>query len=829
MHESHVAETVAGVVALLLIASAVLAVTKHIRLPFTVALVVVGVGLSVLADAFPGVLPGIAEIQISPELVLYVFLPTLVFESAYNLDVRQLRHNLGPVLLLAVPGLLLSTFIIGAVVGLATPIPIVPALLLGAILSATDPVAVVALFKRLGAPERLTMLVEGESLFNDATSLVLAKILLGVMLAGALSAGTIASGALDFVVVFFGGLLVGWALGAATGYLLGRVESDSLIEITLTTVVAYMSFLVAEEAFHVSGVMATIAAGLTVGGWGRMKVSPGVRTYLEHFWEYIAYVANALIFLMVGLRVELSALWEASGLLVWVVVAMLVSRAVVVYGLTPLVKRLPSGDPVDRRYQTVMYWGGLRGAIALAIVLSLPEFEYRESFIALTMGAVLFTLLVQATTIEPLVRWLGLDRAALPDRFARKEGEVVAKERALERLPDLLSGGLFSGPIAERLRERCEEKLLELESEIKSLHRSEIDRGSERPLLLMRAMAEEKSLYIDMFNKGQLSERAFRHLMLALATQIDDVRYTGDLRDRAPRSPRALLEDAAIRLLGPFSLFDGVVERLRLDRFALDYEVAWGRCHAAGRVVSLLDRLGRLASMRVDVVEQVRAQYAKAHAAARLHLDSTAEQFPEFVGAAQERLGLRLMLFTEAEAIHHQAEFGTLPHSMVEGMQEEIADELRALRGRVVSKLKAEPAELLRKVPCFAAIPPEQFAAVGARMHAHTVATGGEVIRQGAEGSSLFVISRGVVRVSREENGVRRDVATLLAGDFFGEMALLHREPRSATVTAVTSCLLYELRKEDLEVVAAAYPAIRQALEEADQARRAQLAQARGA
>src|ERR1039457_80816 len=264
IEHSSVPEVVTGVFVLLLIACAVYAITKRVRLPFPVALVRAGVGLASLAAARPHLLPGIESIRISPDLILFVFLPTLVFESAFNLDARQLQRNLVAVMMLAVPGLLVSTAVIGLIVCLATPVPLTAALLLGAILSATDPVAVVALFKRLGAPQRLTILVEGESLFNDATSLVLARILLGVVLVGSVSGSTMATGVLDFAVVFVGGLVVGWLCGLVTGYLLGKVESNALIEITLTTALAYTSYLIAEEAFHVSGVMATIAAGITV-------------------------------------------------------------------------------------------------------------------------------------------------------------------------------------------------------------------------------------------------------------------------------------------------------------------------------------------------------------------------------------------------------------------------------------------------------------------------------------------------------------------------------------------------------------------------------------
>ncbi|HKV42906.1 MAG TPA: sodium:proton antiporter, partial [Blastocatellia bacterium] len=466
---NEVMQVVAGIIGLLLIAAIVHGITYRVRLPYTIVLLLVGIGLHSLASTYPQLLPAWHDLEISPGLILFVFLPSLIFESAFNLDARQLRENLGPVLMLAIPGLLLSTLVIGVIVHAAASIPFPAALLLGAILSATDPVAVIAVFKRLGAPLRLRTVVEGESLFNDATSLVVARLILAVVVGGSLSASTVAKGALSFVAVFVGGLLAGWALGRLAGYALGRVQ-DNFIEITLTTVLAYASFLLAERVFHVSGIMAAIAAGLAIGGRGRMKVSAPVRTYLEHFWEYLAFIANALIFLMVGLRVDLRALWGSGALVVWTVLALLVSRALVVYGLVPLAGRLPGSRQVDRAYQTVIYWGGLRGAIALAIVLSLPRFEQRESFIAVVMGAVLFTLLVNGLTMEPLVRYLGLHRPLLADRLVLMEGDFAANRRALELLPDLLASGRVSGTVAIRLQEEFEKRVQAVKADIETLH-----------------------------------------------------------------------------------------------------------------------------------------------------------------------------------------------------------------------------------------------------------------------------------------------------------------------------------------------------------------------
>jgi len=828
MHDasSHIAEIVAGIIALLVVAAATLALTKRIKLPFTVLLVLIGIGLSELAKLYPENLALLEELKISPGVILYVFLPSLIFESAFNMDARALRKNLWTVVMLAVPGLLVSTVMIGAFVALGLAIPWPAALLLGAILSATDPVAVVALFKKLGAPQRLTILVEGESLFNDATSLVVARILVNVILVGTVSTITVFQGVLDFIIVFMGGLAVGAILGFLISWILGKVETDPLIEITLTTVLAYLSYLIAEEGFHVSGVMATIAGGLVLGGWGRMRVSPAVREYLEHFWEYIAFIANALIFLMVGLRVELSALVDSAQLLGLVVLAMLVSRAVVVFGIVPFVKKLPEAEEVSRPYQMVMYWGGLRGAIALAIVLSLPQFGYNDDFVAVVMGAVLFTLLVQALTIERVVKMLGLNIPPLADRFARAEGLLRARQKALRQLPILLSGGLFSGPVAGRLTEQCETKLSEAKKELEDLRNVELDDVSEYQLLLLRALGEEKSVYVEMFNKGQISERSFRYILATVSLQADSVRYSADFKpESSPRLQRRQVEESVLRLLERIPGVGIFIESIRLNRVARDYERAWGRYQGSGVVVNMCDALMETGTMDADVVERVRKQYLGWRENAQRGLDGITELYPEFVTGLHERLGKRLVLFSEGESIAHEREKGTLPLSIAEEMQEGITHQLSSLKGLEVSKLKVEPTELLRKVPFFQDVAERHFTAIAQKLRAHTYSQGEDIVQQDAKGDSLFLIARGVVRVSRTQKTTTRDLATLMAGDFFGEMALVLKEPRTATVRAVTPCSIYELRREDLVAVAALFPGIMETLQEAAQRRKKEQAQ----
>jgi CPA1 family monovalent cation:H+ antiporter len=827
-HLSPVVATVGVLVGLLAVAAGVQALSKRVRIPFTVGLVVVGALIGLLAGRFDLLAP-LAAVEVNPDVVLFVFLPTLIFQSAFHLDARALRENLTPTLALAIPGLVLSTAVIGAVMHTAAPWVGVPlswaeALLLGSILSATDPVAVIALFGQLGAPKRLTVLVEGESLFNDATAIVLSRIIIAVMAAGTLTSKALAVGALQFLAVFFGGLVVGWALALLAGWVMGELGGDEFLEITLTTILAYLSFYVAEHWLHVSGVMAAVAAGVVMGGWGKAKITPSTVGYLEHFWDYMAGVANALIFLMVGLTVDLGSLAAALPVLFWVVVAMLVSRAIVIYALVPLLDRLPGSDPIDFSYQTVMFWGGLRGGIALAIALSLPAaVGSKELFITLAVGAVLFTLLVQGLTIESVVRHFRLDVPPLSDRMARLEGLMAAKRRTLEEIPQLSAGGLFSPRIADDMTARCGNALEEYRLKLDGLREREMDVNEERRLLHLRCFAEEKTLYYEMFSAGHLGERTYRNLTHSIELQTEAIRHEGRLPEFTLHPPSGeRLQSALLRTLERVPGLGPRVEGIRAARTARDYEVAWARFRGGQRVLDDLESLGETDAVRPEVVEEVRALYRYWHESARSRLDQTAELFPEFVSAAQERLAERLAVHAEKEAIEEKAHAGIIPHGVAAVMLDELAGRLRALRASQAGKLAVDPKELLAKVPFFRGVPAREQAKVVEKLRRHTAPAGEAIVEQGERGSSLFLVARGVVRVTRQDGDGPRDLATLLAGDFFGEMALLRGGARTATCRAVTPCALYELRREDLDAVLEVCPTMKEALVQADERRRAE-------
>ena len=290
------------IIELLLIASLVAIAIQHIRLPYTVALVLVGLALT---------FQGAIQFELTEELILALFLPPLLFEAAFHVDFQKLRVSLFSILVLAVPGVLLGTFIVGGIVAFGTSLTLPVALVFGALIAATDPVAVVAVFRATGAPKKLAILVEGESLFNDGAAVVVFNIILGIALTGHFSLG---EGLWEFVRVSAGGLAVGLGLGWLAAQVIARVD-NYLIETTLTTVLAFGSYLLAEQ-FHVSGVLAVVAAGILNGNIGPKGMSPSTKIVLFNFWEYLAFLVNSLIFLLIGLEMELPLLAGNVGAIV---------------------------------------------------------------------------------------------------------------------------------------------------------------------------------------------------------------------------------------------------------------------------------------------------------------------------------------------------------------------------------------------------------------------------------------------------------------------------------------------------------------------------------
>ncbi len=379
---------------LLLIAAVVAMLAKRLRLPYSVGLVSAGI---VLASS-----PFAPNIQLTKELIFNAFLPPLIFEAAFYINWKELRQDLPVVLVLATVGVILSAGITTLGMHYLAHWDWGTSLLFGVLIAATDPVSVIATFKEAGVHGRLRQLVEAESLFNDSTAAVAFGIAIAIATGTSITPLGIAE---SLVVTIIGGIICGAIVAGVVLLLAGRTE-DPLVEITFTTIAAYGSFLLAEH-FHFSGVLATLTAGLIVGNIGSLgAISDGGRVAVCSFWEYIAFVVNSLIFLLMGMQ-------EAHQNFMVVLVPIAIAIGFVTIGRavsTYLCCAAFIGSPlkVETNYQHILFWGGLRGALALALALGLPpQLPHRDEIVAVSFAVVAFSIFVQGLTITPLLQRLG--------------------------------------------------------------------------------------------------------------------------------------------------------------------------------------------------------------------------------------------------------------------------------------------------------------------------------------------------------------------------------------------------------------------------------------
>lgn len=405
--DSDIAQIVFFVMVLLLAALFAEPVARWIRFPFSALLVAIGFLGAQIASV--GGYDSVPQPHQFHDLVFFVFLPILIFESAFAIDGRLLLKNLAPILILAIPIMLFSTLISGILIYLGidhpTGFPWVAALLTGALLSATDPVAVVALMKQSSSPKRLATLIEGESLLNDATAIVIFSLALALAKNPGQPIG-IGSGFIQFCVVFLGGLVIGILVSFAAILML-RAAEDPMFHGLISLISSYFAFLIAESTLHVSGVMAVLALGLVMGRARRADYFQD--NFVERLWNFNAYIANALVFLLVGFSISLSMFQERWLAILIGIAAVLIARLVGIFVLVPVATRFTPEEPIDWRYRIVLFWGGLRGAVTLALALSIPkELEYWWTIQSIAFGIVVFTLFVQAPTMNPLLKRIGL-------------------------------------------------------------------------------------------------------------------------------------------------------------------------------------------------------------------------------------------------------------------------------------------------------------------------------------------------------------------------------------------------------------------------------------
>jgi monovalent cation:H+ antiporter, CPA1 family len=468
------------------------------NIPYTLLLLLVGLGLAVL---------DVRLINLSPQLILFIFLPPLLFEAAWNLNWKSLKQYSVPITLYAILGVIICVGSLVFGLQMFAGASLATALLVGASLSATDPVSVVALFRELGVDKKLTTLMEGESLFNDGVAVVAFNLLLGIALG--LEQFDVSVTVARFLVFVGVGISIGGLIGFGLSFLTQRFDIP-LVEQSLTLVSAYGAYLVAEELGG-SGVIAVVTTGLILGNFGsRIGMNPRTRLVVSEFWEFISFFINSIVFLLIGDQVRFDGLLDELDKILIAIVIMLVARAISVFGLGALSNAItgPSMD-LPLKGQVVLWWGGLRGSVSVALALSVPVIlPDRQEIIAIVFGVMLFTLLVQGLTTKPLLEALNL-LGDQPLRLEYKQmiAHRVALTRVMQRLEEIKENQEFDPEFVGYQMALVDGQLDEVKEKIALLEqRNDLIRTYALEQLREELLAIEADTYAEFIRAGQLKD-----------------------------------------------------------------------------------------------------------------------------------------------------------------------------------------------------------------------------------------------------------------------------------------------------------------------------------
>lgn len=532
---------------LMLISLAVFMLAQKMRIPYTVLLVIAGSALAPLAhiEGFSF----ITSFDLTPELLFFVFLPILIFESAYNIKVDNILDNIRAISLLAVVGLLISTCFIGVscfylfrLIGLE--IPIIVTLLFGAIISATDPVAVLSIFKEYGAPHRLTLIFEGESLFNDGTAFAIFLVFLEILMHGYAGYSTVLGALLNLIVMVFGGIAFGLAMGFLFSKLIEWVKGNEHLEITMTLLVAHFTFILTEfvsedmslwgQKLGLSSIIATMVASMVIGNYGRFKMSTDVEAYMEKFWGYFGFVTNSLVFILMGLLfVTLSIDLHVAILPIMLsIVVVAIGRALSIYPVLGLLNLTKKEEPIPLQWMHLLSWGSLRGALAVVMVLLIPDdvalpgwdydFSVKDFVSAITIGCIYFTLLLKATTIGKVMNKLGIDALTDYEEIGYYKSKALIFDETLHTLNKLRAEKKINDQQYKALRVDYHKRHMAF---ISADNKEKFSNASEltESLLRLFILGTEKGELKASFSRGEIDEKIYKKILNMLDIQMDRV------------------------------------------------------------------------------------------------------------------------------------------------------------------------------------------------------------------------------------------------------------------------------------------------------------------
>ncbi len=825
--------TVVLVIALLLIVIAALQpLAERLRTPPAVLLAGVGVGIGVLAsfllytpltDRLDDIVAPIVNLPLDSATFIYIFLPLLLFQAALTIDAVRIKDDAAPILLLAIVAVVVTTALVGLSLAWLFGIALVACLLLGSVVATTDPSAVVGIFRDIGAPARLSRLVEGESLLNDAAAIALFGLLLAMLVRG--EPLDPADAGLRFVIAFVGGSLAGLLAGQLLLVAVRRLDHIKAAETTLTVAAPYVVFIASEQVFEVSGVVAVVALGLVVSARGRTAFTPENWQHLLNVWEQVAFWAGSLVFILTAILVpklipNLGFL-DALIILTLVVVAF-VARAAVLFLLLPLLSLLRLTKPVGWQYKTAILWGGLRGAVTLALALAVVEnpaldAEVKRLVAVTATGFVLFTLFANGTTLGAVIRRLRLDQLAPRDVMLRDHILALSLAGVAQAVKTAGDRYQLPPPAVEPVLRQYEERMAEAAA--RGAAEAQQPRERERLAIALVALANrERELIIQHHGRQAVSPTVEKRL----------VRHAERLVEAAQAGGRTGYAGAARRVLAfrPSFRFAHAlhrhlrVERLLATRLAQRFEMV----EAVGLVLAELGQFtdsriratfgARIARLTRTIVDRRIATTGEALEAMRL-------QYPAFAQALADRFIRALALREEAGRYETLRREGLLGREVYDHLRRDVLARQRRLRTERKAHLDLglEIPAMIGRLQLFSGLDAAELRKVCRLFRSRLAVPGEFIVRRGDHGDRLFFISSGAVEVRFPGGTVRRG-----RGEFFGEIALLENRRRTADIVALGYCDLLTLDKAKLDRFLGIHPDIKSHLETVATARSASLA-----
>lgn len=619
--------------------------SEKINFPYTVGLLLIGIILSIFAKD----IELLNEITLSHNVVFLIILPLLLFEAAMHINFHQFRLQFKTITFLATFGLMVSIFAVGFILSYLAGLPLDVSILFGAIISATDPIAVISLFKSLGAPKRLTLIADGESMFNDATAVIAFKIISAfVVTGGVFSTTKVFEGAWSFIYIFIGSIVLGFILGVIVSEFIARVDNDMIVETTLTAVLAIVAFIIGEDVFHFSGVITTVIAGITVGNYGKTKISRKVVTFINEFWEYVGFICLSIVFLFAGFYIKPEIFTQNINVYIVAIISVLVARSLSVYLSAFFTNRLRffKDEPsIPTSWQHILNWGGLRGVIPLVLVFTLPEeYEHNELLLSLTLAVFVFTVIFNGITIKPLIIKLGI-------HLPKKDEELIKLQRKLFNLEQRRSE-LENLAEVEFDKDMKDQYIMEIEDnlvKIKDIIKGFTDKDIFRKSLQLEALNIERSVIDELYDQNRINENIYFKYESDLDLAEDAIEYpeidcTVEIKeDIIIRKTKHFRERMRLNILRvkrlPFLglLFKETEENIVSDRYTL----LRTRIIAEDRVLGYLRHMSDIISdnqILKQEIEKVEKLYSNLRKKNTDNADKLSNEYKELHKLFQEKL-----------------------------------------------------------------------------------------------------------------------------------------------------------------------------------------------